>query len=178
MIRTIMAFDIATHTGVAFGIVGETPRSTTIDLGQGKSQALRFAKAIKTTKHLITRYKPDLVVYEAPIGGKFSSQFLVGLAACVTGQASIECKKPPVKLNIGAVRKHFLGRNVTTRDFPGMSKANAKKAIKQVVIGRCTLLGWKVDSDDAADACALWDYACAHYAKAQAAPLGGLFHGS
>lgn len=177
MIRTIMAFDIATHTGVAFGTVGETPRSTTIDLGQGKSQALRFAKAIRTTKHLITRYKPDLIVYEAPIGGKYTSHFLVGLAACVTGQAAIECRKAPEKLDIGTVRKHFLGRNVTTRDFPGLNKKQAKAAIKQAVIGRCTMLGWKVDSDDAADACACWDYACATYCNAQSAPLGGLFHG-
>ena len=38
----VLAFDIATSTGVAWGVAGETPRATTVDLGKGLSDAKRF----------------------------------------------------------------------------------------------------------------------------------------
>lgn len=172
----VMSFDIATHVGVAYGAVGGSPKSTTFDLGQGRSQEARFAKAIQVTERLVSKFDPDYVVYEAPIGGKHANFLLIGLAACVVGQV-VRMNRPIKKLNILTVRKHFLGRHVTVRDFPHLKKPAAKAAIKGLVIDRCRLLKWEVKTDDAADACALWDYACATEFNAQAAPLGSLFNG-
>ena len=172
----VMSFDIATHTGVAVGRVGETPRATAINLGVGKSQGARYAKAVHSARYLLAKHNPDLIVYESPIGGKNTSQFLVGLSACFVAEIHL-AKKPYHKLNIATVRKHFLGRHFTVRDFPGLSQMKAKAAIKQQVIGRCELLGWPVRNDDEADAMACWDFACATYGNGQSAPLGGLFNG-
>lgn len=170
-----MAFDIATHTGVALGLAGGTPRATTIDLSRGgKSQAARFAKAIRSTRRLLDRYQPDHVFYEAAIGGMHANAFLIGLAACVTG-AVADAGIPVSEVRIQSVRKHFLGKHLTKKDFPHLKEAAARAAIKQQVIGRCTALGWTPQNDDEADSLACWDYGCAQLRVAQARPAGGLF---
>lgn len=170
----IMAFDIASYTGVALGCPGETPRTTVIDLGKERSQEARFAKAIKSARYLLAKHTPDLVVYEAPIGGKIKSDFLIGAAACFRGQFKLSGARVE-RLQIAKVRKHFLGRHITTRDFPHMKKDAAKAEIKRHVVARCHQIGWKVGSDDEADAAACWDFACATFARAQVPPSGGLF---
>ena len=73
-------------------------------------------------------------------------------------------------------RKHFLGKALTSRDFPGLKQAKAKLAIKQKVKARGEAMGWVIPDLDAADAAATWDWACATYARQyQATPHGGLF---
>ncbi|MBT9385497.1 hypothetical protein KM176_16605 [Pseudooceanicola sp. CBS1P-1] len=170
-----MAFDIATSTGVAFGLAGKTPRATTIDLGKrGKSEAARFAKAMQVTRHLLEKYEPDHVFYEAAIGGPKASAFLIGLAACVTGTVA-DMGIPVREARIQSVRKHFLGKHLVAKDFPGLDARAARDAIKQRVIGRCNQLGWRPRSDDEADALAIWDFGCATLRAAQSVPTGGLF---
>ena len=172
----ILAFDIAGRTGIAYGSAGGNPRATAVDLGKGRSEAVRFAKMIETTQFMLDRYKPDLVVYEAPIGGPRTSHFLVGIAACFTGQARLMGYDPKA-CSIASIRKHFLGKNLTSRDFPGWTKAKVRTEIKRQVIARCHLLGWPVRDDDEGDAVSLWDYAGATFGRAQSKPTGGLFHG-
>lgn len=170
----VMAFDIATSTGVAFGRVGEVPRTTTINLGRVNQDAKKFAKVGSMVSVLLTKYKPDLVVFEAPIGGPKTSHFLVGAAAVFTGRVEemgFRCEQ----VHSSTARKHFMGRALQVKDFPGKNVDQRKKALKQVIIDRCYLLGWKVQTDDEADACAIWDYACATYGRAQSIPAGGLF---
>ena len=172
----IMAFDIAGHTGIAFGGAGEIPRSTSVDLGRKKSEAVRYSKMIGLTRKMIAQFEPDLVVYEAPVGGPKTSHFLVGVAACFVGEAhrnGVNIKK----LELSSVRRHFLGKHLTSRHFPHLTKAKARIEIKRAVVARCHQLGWDVDDDDEADACALWDYAQAVYGRSQSAPLGELFNG-
>ena len=166
----VMAFDIATHTGVALGRAGETPRAISVDFGK-RNQAVVFSKVIRLTCNLLTKYKPDILVYESPVGGPKTSHFLVGIAACFAGEASRLGYKPE-KLDISSVRKHFLGRNLTRRDFPHLAPGRARTEIKRAVIARCHQLGWRVEDDDQADACALWDYAAATIARTQGAPAG------
>ena len=169
-----MAFDIAGRTGIAYGRAGETPRATAIDLGKHLSEGKRFSRMIRATNELLSKYRPDLVVYEAPIGGPRTSHFLVGIAACFTGEAT-RLGFEPKEINLASVRKHFLGKHLTTKSFPGKSKGQVRSEIKRSVVARCYALGWTVRDDDEADACALWDYASATYGRAQAAPVGGLF---
>jgi hypothetical protein len=65
----ILAADIASRTGLAFGVAGETPRAVTVDLGKRRSDGARFARLLRLTRDAIARFDPDLVVFEAPVGG-------------------------------------------------------------------------------------------------------------
>lgn len=168
-----MAFDIATQTGVAFGPAGGTPRVVSVDLGKGLSEAQRFSRMIRMADQFLTMHKPDLVVYEAAIGGQNSSQYLIGLVSCLRAVAA-DHKLDAKPVYLAGVRKHFIGKNLTVKDFPVLNRGSAKKEIKRVVMNRCRALGWDIDDDNEADACAAWDYACATMAGAQARP-GGLF---
>jgi hypothetical protein len=125
------------------------------------------------TNRLIKEHEPSLIVYEAAIGGRDASAYLIGLVACMRGCANnrgIVCKP----YHRASILRHFVGKALTSRDFPGLGKAKAKAAIKETVIARCRLLGWQVPDDNAADAAALWDYACA-LERVQVAPAGELF---
>lgn len=170
----VIAFDIASTTGVAFGEAGQKPRAWAVKLGSGDE---RFAKALRMCAAYIQRLQPDLVVIEAPVGGREASALLIGLVACVKGEA-IRLLGPGTTREYfpSTVRKHFMGKALTARDFPGKNHAAAKKAIKGAVIARCIALGWEVEGPDAADAAALWDYACSVESRAhQMTSLAGMF---
>jgi Holliday junction resolvasome RuvABC endonuclease subunit len=170
----ILALDVATRVGVCVGSSGADPIAFEEYLGKA-SEDERFSNVLRLTQNLIRDHRPDLVAVEAAIGGKTSSPYMTGLVACVRGVCAnrrVRCES----VHSGSVRRHFLGKALTTRHFPHLSKPAAKKAIKQEVIKRCHLLGFDVTTDNEADAVATWDYAQAkwgsHY---QSQPLGGLF---
>lgn len=171
----ILALDIATTTGVAVGSAGEAPVAWSKGLGKAPDER-RFSNALRLTSSLLAEHEPDLLAVEAPVGGPKTSHYLVGLLACVRGCA---CNRgvPIMMCSIGSVRKHFLGKSLSTRDFPSLKPAAAKRAIKEQVMARCKLLGWDVADADAADACAVWDYAMAHSAPSAAYRTTPLFGG-
>ena len=169
----ILALDVATQVGVAVGVPGGRPSCWSVDLGKGLPDEQRFSKALVLTHDLIGRHQPSLIAIEAAVGGPKASAYLIGLVACIRGCAAN--RSVPVRtFPINSIRKHFTGRALALRDFPALKPAAAKKAIKQVVMDRCRLLGWTVDDADAADAAALWDFACA-VQGANTIPTGGLF---
>lgn len=171
----IVALDIATQCGIAVGIAGRDPRCWSVDLGKGRSEDARFSQALTLTHGLIHTHKPDLLVVEAFIGGKHASAYLIGLVACVRGCAANQGVKCEMVFP-ATVRKHFVERAKTSRDFPHLKPAAAKLAIKREVLAQCRSLNWKVDDLDAADAAATWDWACTEFVPGyQAAPHGGLF---
>ena len=170
----VLAFDLATVTGCAFGVAGAKPRAWTVALGK-VSHEERFSRCIRMTARYMRQFEPDVVAVEAPVGGRDANALLIGMAACVKGEA-VRRGVRVVEYFPGTVRRHFLGKALTTRDFPGKTKAAAKGAIKAAVIARCHLLGWEVESGDAADAAALWDYACSLESRAhQMTTIGGIF---
>lgn len=169
----IVALDIATVTGVAWGAARSRPSSTSVDLGQGRSEDARFSKALVLTHGLIEKHRPELIAVEAAVGGPKTSHFLVGLLACIRGCAFN--RGVPVEVYpINSIRKHFVGKSLQVRDFPGLKPAQAKKQIKAVVMQRCRALGWDFPDDNAADALALLDFAHA-VRGVQTIPAGGLF---
>lgn len=171
---SILAFDLATMTGVCFGRAGHRPRAWSVDLGK-VSHEERFSRCIRMTGRYCRMYEPDVVAVEAPVGGKDASALLIGYVACVKGEAHRNGAKV-VEYFPATVRKHFLGKALTAHDFPGKTKAAAKGAIKAAVMARCHLLGWEVETGDAADAAALWSYACAIESRDhQITDIGGLF---
>ncbi len=171
----IVALDIATTTGVCVGESGAAPAAWTVNLGQGHSEEVRFSNALRLAWNLIEKNAPDLVVIEAAIGGKFASAFLIGLVACVRGTCRLKGVKCET-VTSATVRKHFLGKALSKKHFPHLKPAAATKAIKQEVIDRCRIFGWEPENGDEADAMAIWDWACAVYARGhQSKPLGALF---
>ena len=169
----IVALDVATRIGIAAGETGGKPTAWSEDLGKGLDDDQRFANALRLTDRLMREHAPELVAVEAPIGGRDTSHYLVGLAAIVRSCAAVRGASV-VSYHSGSVRKHFLGKALTARDFPSLSKAAAKKAIKAEVQKRCRVLGWGELDGDAADAAALFDYASA-LAGARVSPSGELF---
>lgn len=174
MARVVLALDLAGRVGAAWGSPGGRPEATTVDIGRARSEDARLAAMIRETERLLTTVQPDVLAYEAPVGGPTTSHFLVAVAGCFVGQAAL-MGYDPKSVAISSIRKHFLGRALSTADYPGLSKARAKEAIKAAVIARCGALRWAPRTDDEADAMALWDYACATWGRGQSAPLGGLF---
>jgi hypothetical protein len=172
----VLAFDIATVTGVAWGDVCGKPEAAVIDFDSDRSQATRQARAYNLGTKMCEKHKPDVVVIEAAVGGKDASGYLIGLIACVraaclnSGVRSVETVAP------STVRSHFLGKNPHAKDFAGLSALARKKAIKQMVIAKCYELGWRPQDNNAADGMAAWDWQCAQLSTDhQAANIGGLF---
>lgn len=171
----VLALDVATRTGIAVGCHTGKPECWSEDLGKGKTEDERFSNVLRLAHELIQEHEPALIAVEAPIGGKTSSMFLVGLVACVRGVA-YNRKIPCETVAPSSVRKHFMGKAKTSRHFRGLSHAKAKLAIKQEILDRCLLLKWDVPDLDAADAAATWDYACAKWVRGyEAKPTGGMF---
>jgi Holliday junction resolvasome RuvABC endonuclease subunit len=171
---TVLAFDTAIKTGVAVGSTGAAPRTTTINLGKA-SWEVRYARMLRLVERYVTDFSPDLVAVESPAAGGFQNLDLIGLTVCVRAQAA-RMGVRSVSYMPNSVRKHFLGKALSARDFPGKTRAAAKGAIKAQVIARCQLLGWDITDPDAADAAALWDFALSKESRAhQVTTLGGLF---
>lgn len=170
----IIGMDVATQCGLAVGSSGRDPQCWSVDLGKGMSEDFRLSEMLKLTHGLIATHEPDLIVIEAFIGGKNASAYLIGLVACARGCAANRGIKT-VMVFPATVRKHFLGKALTTKDFPGLKQAEAKIAIKERVAAQCRALGWEVPDLDAADAAATWDWAMATHAPGYQAKTGGLF---
>jgi Holliday junction resolvasome RuvABC endonuclease subunit len=157
----ILAFDTATKTGCAFGVAGGKPTSWTVNLGK-VDWPIRFSKTLRMVEHYIGRFQPDLIAVETFVGGPKSNSNLVGLVACVQGEAT-RLGIRVVDYYPASVRKHFLGG------------IRGNTPIKSQVFARCRMLGWDVKDTDAADALALWDYAAALESRAhQMTTVGGL----
>jgi hypothetical protein len=179
----ILALDLAGVTGVAVGSPGGAPTAWSVDLGKSRSEDARFSQALVLTHKLIETHKPDLIAIEAPVGGPKTSHFLVGLVACVRGCA-FNRKVRVEAYNIASIRKHFCGGHVTSAAYghikaPRARKEAARAAGKNLVMQRCRQMGWQADDDNAADAAALWDYACALASRShQLTSIPGLFEGA
>lgn len=162
----ILAFDLATNTGVAYGRPGERPTMESVNMGVTQPQ--RFAQAMLMTRRLCKSVKPDIIVIEAPLaagggGAAARAEIAMGLRGCVIGMAFLE-SIPVSQYAASTIRKHFIGHG-------GMKRKEAKRA----ALVRCKQLGWNPLNDDEADAAALWDYACAIRGQKSTEHMGGLF---
>lgn len=157
--KSILALDLATTTGFAFGVPGVSVRYGNVLLGErGSSVGYKLHAFRRWFVDFTTIDQPWAVVFEAPlnvgvisrIGANESTvRLLFGLAA-VAEEAAIDRRIPVVKeVSVQDVRKHFLGQ----RTFKG-GRATAKAA----VMARCRQLGWKPQCDNAGDALAIWNY--------------------
>lgn len=154
MMRRVLALDLATTTGWAVDPPGPARRDAKPingalvlswddnDFGPGYE---RFACWLEDA---ITVHAPDVLAFEAPVPrgdkrGFNAGRILLGLAA-ITELVATRMHVMPYEAHIQTVRKHFVGNG-------GADKAD--------VGFRCRALGWDVRTNDAADACAVWDFA-------------------
>jgi len=181
----VMTWDIATTCGIVLGPAGGAPKSTTLFLGgKGKGEPEKLLAMKLGAADLLSRYRPDILAYEAPLGGTQRDLLLGQLVGVLIAEA-MALQIRPVSFSLQSVRKHFIGKHYSSRDFPQFAsevktrqRDMARKAIKRMVMDRCAALGWDCHgSDDEGDALALWDCACATLAGAQSTPVGGLFEG-
>lgn len=174
----ILALDIATTTGIAIGNAGDVPQAWSERLGEKKDEDELFSNSIRFTSDLIVLHRPDLIAYEGAVGGDRSSHFLVGMIACIRGSARNRGVKV-MACNIGAIRKSFIGQHITSANYKHLParkrKAAARAHIKSAVQTACKMRGWGDLDEDAADACAVWEYACVRKAPGYHAHVGGLF---
>jgi Holliday junction resolvasome RuvABC endonuclease subunit len=165
----ILAFDLASTTGVAFGRPGATPRFWTEVLGKaGQDQAIRFSQALHMTQRLINELQPDLLAIEAPLaagggGAQSRAELAMGIRGCVMGIAHHK-RVPVVQYAVPTIRKHFI-------DHGRLERSEAKRA----TIARCRQLGCDVANDNEADAVALFYLTCAKQGAPSCARMGGLF---
>lgn len=152
----ILALDIATNTGFAIGDPSmREPHFGSVRFGsRGASHAAIFAAALGWTSEQLLAWRPDRLIYEEPLqfrgdrsrGG--NDELLHGLPAVIMAVAHLrgvfDVRKAPVK----SIRMHFIG------------KSPKRDLAKRATIAQCRTLGWQVADDNAADACALWSYAC------------------
>lgn len=171
----IIALDIAANTGVAVGWINEKPRCWSVDVGRKRSLDDRLGSLFDLTDRLIQEHAPVQIVAEDKLGGKKVNATLIQMCGAVRACAAVH-RVPFSFHHVASVRRHFIGKNLTKRDFPGLSEKDARKAIKDTVIARCAVLGWGDLDEDASDAAALLDYALAKHRAHQSVPVGGLFH--
>lgn len=155
---TVLALDLATVTGWAYGRPGQMPSFGHLRfVGQGTSRAglyRAFRSWMDAVWKNVRDHQPDLIVYESSavpsiMAGKTNIdtiKTLIGLAEHLEEWAynRVELREA----SVSQVRAHFIGRNM---------KANIAKPM---TMERCKELGWDVENHDEADACALWDYQC------------------
>ncbi len=171
----ILALDVATSTGVCVGdSSANRPKAWTVDLGKPPIQR-KLSNVLTMTQALIVHHNPDLIVIEAPIGGKKVNAPLIKMVGCIEGCAFNRGVKTETA-HLGTIRKHFLGKAFTKKDFPHLTEKAARAEIKRMVWQRCSMMGWSPENDDESDAMALWDWSCANFVRGyQSVPTGGLF---
>lgn len=154
---TVLALDLARISGWACGRPGDQPSHGRVQFANaGSSHEAVFAGAWKWMKTTIIVFKPELVVWEAPLPTSFSrgrstvdtTTLLYGLPAVAGAAAYLDGIYNIRKADTKDVRMHFIGCN------PKRAKA------KPMVMQQCAAMGWEVGDDNEADALATWHYMC------------------
>jgi hypothetical protein len=177
----ILAIDAATRSGFCCAVAGvPNPRVWSERLKSPDDEPERaFKKMGIILRDQFAFEKPDLVIVEAPRqmganikaapddprGFRFTTSpdtayMLIGLVAVVygiCGPYGVRC----ISANVQTVRKHFIGQA-------------RPKDPKKLVLERAKLLGYvprDCRDDNMSDACALFDWASATYARVTPASL-------
>lgn len=159
---TILALDVATHTGVCDGAPGDKPRLSTQKWRATPDEDISVVYA-RAVGWMATRLKDDppaLVVIEQPVPpsaawGSTNHQttlITIGLFGIFCGIAA--CKNIEVLVApISSWRKFALGAG----NFKG-------KIAKQKAVELCKQLGWPAADHNAAESAGIWLWACAQRA--------------
>ena len=171
----ILALDIATKTGWARGRVGEIPQSGSVRFGGlHDSPHEIFAQALAWISNFLEpKPRPDVLMIEAllppdAMKGKTSKAVrdrLSGLHGIMKAVASLRGIGEIAEVSVGDVRAHFIFDRTARREIA-----------KRETLLQCKALDWPAEDDNAADACAIWSYACALIDPKSALRVVPLFH--
>lgn len=152
---TVLALDLASVTGWAYGEPGGEPKHGTVRFASaGASHEAVFAKAMTWTKLMLPNKGITTVVWEAPMPTSFkrgqsnvnTTTLLYGLPAVIGAVVYSAGIFDIRKADTRDVRKHFIGCS------PKRFEA------KRMTMDMCRARGWQVADDNEADALATWDY--------------------
>ena len=165
----VAGLDLSTQTGVCIGEPGQKPRFFSCDLGAGKIHDHRFDQALRLCNRLIREFEVDAIGIEASVQAghhkKAQNDLASGLIACVKGWAygrEVECQT----IATGTIDKRFLGYSPKTR-----------KERKAALWKQCQVFGWSPQTQDEADAGAVWESMCVEISSSYAATSGTLLRG-
>ena len=163
-----MALDISTKTGWAYGRIPaaeplalesaalkpKQPKSGVIYLPPGRNLGFCLSKFEDVLLCKINTFQPRGLIIEAPILPKGANRdvslilmSLAGIAEKTAHECGIKWRK---SVQPSDIKKHWTGRG------------NAKKAD---MMAKCDSLGWTYETDDEADALAIWSLGCAMLRK-------------
>ncbi len=160
----VVAFDLATATGVCLGRVGDWPMVATWDLREaGPSRSRRLLHFSNLCDGLFSWHRIDVLCYEAPLPIALASTIgasedtmlllrgLIGVLECCGARAGILDIN---SFDVKDARQHLTGR----RSFP---RANGKSEAKAAVMKVAHLMGVDCKNDNESDAYCGWSYSCA-----------------
>ena len=171
----IFALDVATTCGWARGPVGGVPMSGAINFARKESSDNAvFANALSWLSVVLEpKPRPDLIVIEAllppqAMKGHTSRAVrdrLAGLHGIVRAVAFLRGIYRIETATVGDVRGHFINDHACKR-----------QEAKRETVEKCRALGWPCDDDNAADALAVWSYACGMIDPQTALQVSPLFN--
>jgi crossover junction endodeoxyribonuclease RuvC len=154
----VLALDLATTTGWAFGCPGSIPLCGHIRFskpGTPRAQTFRAYRQWLDDAWGGRDQLPDLIVYESPaVGMQMQGKTNVETLRLLGGLPAILeewCvnKVDLCEATVAQVRAHFVGSNMRA------------KIARPLTLERCQVMGWPVTTQDEADAAALWSFECA-----------------
>ncbi len=146
--KSILALDLASTTGWCWGEPGQRPWLDSVQLAPGGSVGERCCALVDWLDDSSQTFRPDLIVFEAPLprgqhSGIQAGRIALGLAAACEMfgvRKAIRCTEG----NVNQARKHVLGRGNATKDD---------------AVAACRAAGLTPSTHDAADAWVLWRFA-------------------
>jgi hypothetical protein len=174
----ILALDLARRMGYAIGEAGTIPRAGAKLLASREEPPAAGAQELgRFIRDVIVLEKPDLVVVEHwlhPSVQRTGDVVLWQLHLHGALHGVLGCWHGIQFEHVAAasVRKHFCGAASAAprrgRERTSREQREDRAATKAMVIDRAIALGYLPKTrrdDDIADACALFDYAAAHFAR-------------
>lgn len=162
--RGVLALDLATVTGWAWGVDHEAPRYGLWRLGDDPNLGRRCSCLANFIEDFCALQKPEMIVFEAPVAKMQTSArsliYLAGVVEMMGYEQGIPVREEPPQVS----RKLILGRgSFFAKDAGGktLRRANGKmiSETKNTVMAWAQSRGWTPETHDVADALCLLEYA-------------------
>jgi hypothetical protein len=161
----IASFDVATSTGICWGVVGvKQPDTTTWNMREaGPWRPARLLLFFQKLSDFFADEAIDQVWYECPLNVAVvakigASEETVALLRGMVGVLELAAARAGIKhiqpFDVRDAREHFTGQRTHGRTKAG------KNLGKQAVMDVCRMLRIEVEDADQADAVAGWSMAC------------------